>query len=196
MRRLLLVLIFIQLGAVCAIAQGVTTSSLTGTVRDANGEALPGSNVVATHVPSGTQYGTSVNPNGRYIITNMRVGGPYKVTITFVGYQAQTVENIYLKLAEAFNLDVQLTEEGTQLNEVVVTGTQDKLLSSERNGTVTNIGAREIQSLPTITRSLNDMTRLTPQATSTNNGAVGGGNSRQNYITIDGSDFNNSFGIV
>lgn len=195
MKRLLLLIFFAEIAFSAVMGQGVTTSTLSGSVLDANSESLPGANVVVIHQPSGTEYGTSVNPNGKFTIQSMRVGGPYKVTVSFVGYQTQTVENVYLKLGEVYVLDLKLTEEGTQLNELVITGTQDRLLSSDRAGTVTNIGARELQTLPTITRSINDMTRLTPQATSTNNGAIGGGNYRQNYITIDGSDFNNTFGI-
>lgn len=195
MRNLLLMMILCIAGAGNLYAQGVTTSTLSGTVTDENGESLPGTNVVATHEPSGTQYGTSVNPNGRFNIPNMRVGGPYKISISFVGYQSQTIENVYLKLAETFTLNIKLAEEGTQLNELVVSGSQDKLLNSERSGTVTNIGTREISTLPTISRSINDMTRLTPQASSTSQGAIGGGNYRQNYITVDGADFNNTFGI-
>lgn len=195
MRRILLFVFSVLLYSGHLHAQGVTTSTLTGVVTDLKGDALPGSNVVAIHEPSGTEYGTSVNPNGKFTISNMRVGGPYKVTVSFVGYQSQTINGVFLKLAESYTVDIKLPESGTELNEVVVTGIQDKLLNSDRNGTVTNIGSRELQTLPTITRSLNDMTRLTPQATSTNNGAIGGGNYRQNYITIDGSDFNNTFGI-
>jgi hypothetical protein len=195
MRKLLLLFFLFCIAFTTALAQGVTTSTLSGTVTDANGEALPGSNVVATHEPSGTQYGTSVNPNGRFTIPNMRVGGPYKIAISFVGYQLQTISDVYLKLGETYNINAKMQEEGTELNEVVVSGVQDKLLSSERNGAVTNVGSGQILSLPSISRSINDMTRITPQATSTSNGAIGGGNYRQNYITVDGSEFNNTFGI-
>jgi hypothetical protein len=195
MRKLLLLFFLFCIAFTTALAQGVTTSTLSGTVTDANGEALPGSNVVATHEPSGTQYGTSVNPNGRFTIPNMRVGGPYKIAISFVGYQLQTISDVYLKLGETYNINAKMQEEGTELNEVVVSGVQDKLLSSERNGAVTNVGSGQILTLPSISRSINDMTRITPQATSTSNGAIGGGNYRQNYITVDGSEFNNTFGI-
>jgi outer membrane receptor protein involved in Fe transport len=195
MKKPLLIFYFFLIAISAGFAQGVTTSTISGTVTDEKGEGLPGSNVVAIHEPSGTQYGTSVNPNGRFIIPNMRVGGPYKITISFVGYQTQTVSDVYLKLAETFALDAKLPEEGTELVELVVSDVRDKILSSERNGTVTNIGTGTIAALPTISRSINDMTRITPQATSTNNGAIGGGNYRQNYITVDGSEFNNTFGI-
>ena len=195
MRKILLVVFLSQLVSASLLAQGVTTSTLSGSVSDQSGGSLPGANVIATHEPSGTQYGTSVNPNGRYTIVNMRVGGPYKVVVSFVGYQTQTFENITLKLGETFSLDVTMPDEGTELSEVIVSATQDRLLNSERAGAVTSIGRGELLTMPSVSRSINDMTRFTPQATSTNNGAIGGGNYRQNYITVDGSDFNNTFGI-
>ncbi|MBC5993623.1 TonB-dependent receptor [Pontibacter cellulosilyticus] len=173
-------------------AQGVTTSSLTGIVTDSKGAGLPGATVVAVHTPSGTQYGTATNVDGRFNIVNMRVGGPYTINISYLGFQTSKIENVTLKLAEPFVLNASLSESGTELKEVVISGTKDKLLNAERSGAVTNVGIQEIQALPTISRSLNDFTRLTPQA---NGSSVGGGNYRQNQITVDGADFNNNFGI-
>ena len=173
-------------------AQGVTTSSMTGIVTDNNGEALAGATVVAVHTPSGTQYGTATTADGRFNLPNMRVGGPYTVNVSYLGFQTQRIDNITLKLAEPFVLNPKLSESGTALQEVVITGTKDRLLNAERSGAITNVGSREIQALPTISRSLNDFTRLTPQANGT---SVGGGNYRQNQITVDGADFNNNFGI-
>jgi outer membrane receptor protein involved in Fe transport len=172
--------------------QGVTTSSMTGIVTDSKGEGLPGATVVAIHTPSGTQYGASTGVDGRFNLLNMRVGGPYTVNVSYLGFQPQRVDNVTLKLAEQFVLNTTLSESGTNLQEVVISGTRDMLLNAERSGAVTNVGVREIETLPTITRSLNDFTRITPQANGT---SVGGGNYRQNQITVDGADFNNNFGI-
>jgi len=187
-------------------AQGVTTATLSGRVSGVKGnttaeritsneEALPGATIQAVHLPTGSQYGTAADQNGRYNIQNLRVGGPYSITATFVGYESQTFSDVYIKLGEPFVLNVTLREEGTELSAVVVLGVQDRTLNSDRTGAITSIGSRELQTLPTISRSINDFTRFTPQATSTSNGAIGGGNYRQNYITVDGSDFNNTFGI-
>lgn len=195
MRKLLLLAAFVLTAGAAAMAQGVTTSSLSGQVTDQNGGAIPGANVVATHKPTGTEYGTQANETGRFTIPNMRVGGPYSINISFVGMKPQTFDDVYIKLGEPFKLDVKLNEESTELAEVVVMGTQDRIMNSERTGAVTSISTREIMTLPTVTRSINDITRVTPQATSTNNGAIGGGNYRQNNITVDGSPFNNTFGI-
>lgn len=174
-------------------AQGVTTSSMTGTVNDDKGEGLPGATVVAVHTPTGTRYGASTSIDGRFQIPNMRVGGPYSVEVTFIGFQTQTFSNITLRLAEPHVLNVKLGQGAVQLNEVSVTAENSRsVLSANRTGSTTNVGTREIERLPTITRSLNDFTRLTPQASGT---SVGGGNYRQNNITVDGADFNNNFGI-
>ncbi|MBX2967435.1 MAG: TonB-dependent receptor [Cyclobacteriaceae bacterium] len=195
MRRILLLTAFVLITFAGVFAQGVTTSSISGLIRDQKGDAVPGANIVATHEPSGTTYGTVSLTDGRFTLLHMRVGGPYKIKISFVGYAEQTYNDVYLKLGETYVLNATLSEEGTQLDEVVISGSQDKLMNSDRNGTITSIGTREIMTMPTISRSMNDMIRMTPQATGTSNGAIGGGNYRQNYITVDGSDFNNTFGI-
>jgi hypothetical protein len=116
--------------------------------------------------------------------------------VTFIGYQEAVRENITLTLGQVLRLDVNLSEATTQLGTVVVTGEDSRsVLSAGRAGATTNVSTQEIERLPTISRSLNDFTRLTPQASSTSTGSIGGGNFRQNNITIDGSDFNNNFGI-
>ncbi|MBK5279063.1 MAG: carboxypeptidase regulatory-like domain-containing protein, partial [Bacteroidia bacterium] len=194
MRKILLLISFALLASAAVIAQ-VTTATLTGITKDDSGSGIPGANVVAIHEPSGTTYGSVTLADGKFVITNMRVGGPYKVTISFVGYQTQSYGDIFLKLGEPYVLNHTMKEEGTQLEEVLVTSVEDAIMSSSRNGALTNVGSKQILTMPTITRSMNDMIRMTPQGTSTNTGAIGGGNYRQNYITVDGSDFNNTFGI-
>ena len=195
MRRFLQLTTLVLLACTGAMAQGVTTSTMSGTIKDANGNGIPGANIVATHEPSGTTYGTMSSADGKFSLPNMRTGGPYKVKVTFVGYADQTFGDIYLRLGETYSLNANLTEQATELAEIVVSGAEDKIMNSNRNGAITNVSTRQLQTMPTITRSINDMTRMTPQATSTSQGAIGGGNYRQNYITVDGSDFNNTFGI-
>lgn len=171
----------------------VTTSSITGTVKQAAGEALTGATISATHTPSGTKYSTSSQAGGRFNISNMQVGGPYEVTITYVGLQPARFNDIYLRLSESFVLDATMQTSTTALAEVVVSTTgRSSILNANRTGAVTNIGRREIERLPTISRNINDLSRLTPQA---NGQSVGGGNYRQNQITVDGAEFNNAFGI-
>jgi hypothetical protein len=170
MRRILLLATLMLTTLVSVYAQGVTTSTLSGTVKGSDGSTIPGANVVATHGPSGTTYGTVSLSDGRFTIQNMRTGGPYKVKISFIGYSEQTYGEIYLRLGEVYTISPVLTEEATTLGEIIVSaGAEDKLMNSTSNGAVTNISTTKLQVMPTISRSINDMTRLTPQSTSTSN---------------------------
>ncbi|MBW3129678.1 TonB-dependent receptor [Hymenobacter profundi] len=191
MRHFLLTGLLVLLAALGLQAQ-VTTSSLTGLIKDSGGEASIGATVQATHVPSGTKYGVATNAEGRYTIQNMRVGGPYTVVISYIGYRVETVENISLQLGQPYVLNATLTAEGTQLQGVTVTANPGSVLNADKTGSITNIDRTALQRLPSISRSLNDFTRLTPQASGN---AIGGGSDRSNYFSVDGSDFNNNFGI-
>ncbi|NMB82230.1 MAG: TonB-dependent receptor, partial [Ignavibacteria bacterium] len=174
-------------------AQGVTTSAISGIVVDKDGNALPGANIIAVHEPSGTQYGTSSRDNGRFNLMGLRVGGPYKVTVSFVGYENQVRENIYLTLGITTDLNFTMRDVSVGLAEVTVTGQRDAIFSSERTGASTSIGKEAIQALPTISRRIGDFTRLTPQAAGN---SFSGQDNRLNNITVDGSYFNNSFGLA
>ncbi len=185
-------LLSLLLGSATIMAQ-VTTSSLSGKITDSKGEALAGATVVAVHVPSGTQYATFCDNAGNYRIQNMRVGGPYKVDVSFVGYSTSTYTDIVLKLGETYVQNGQLTETTTSLQEVVVTaGIRNSILSSERSGTMTNVSGRDLVNMPTINRSIADFMKFTPQA---QGNSFGGRDGRFNTITIDGAAFNNNFGL-
>ncbi len=171
----------------------LTTSSIDGKVKSTTDEPLIGASIVATHLPTGTRYSTSSRGSGIFSIPNMRVGGPYLIEVTFVGYEPGKYENIFLSLAESFILSSDLKKTvATMENVVITTGRRSSVFNPNRTGSITNIGTRQISTLPTITRSINDFTRATPQS---NGAAIGGGNYRQNNFTVDGADFNNSFGI-
>ncbi|UKT65631.1 TonB-dependent receptor [Pedobacter mucosus] len=190
LRLALVIVAFVSL-SVGAFAQ-VTTSSMTGTIKDAKG-ALPGASIKATHTPTGTVYSVSTNNDGRFTIGGMRVGGPYTIEVSFVGYRPQNQSEVYLKLGEPYLLNLVLADNSSTLAEVKVVGQgTNSVLNSNRNGTSTVVSRAQIQSLPTITRSVNDLTRLTPQANGT---SIGGGNYRSNNFTVDGANFNNQFGI-
>lgn len=174
------------------ISAQVTTSSLSGTIRDSK-ESLIGATIKATHQPTGTVYGSSSGIDGRFNIPNMRVGGPYLIVVSYVGYQSESFSDVILKLGEPYVLNVLLSASGRELQEVVITAQDpNSVLNANRTGSTTNLGRAQIQSVPTITRSVNDLTKFTPQA---NGASIGGGNYRQNNFTVDGSDFNNQFGI-
>jgi len=185
--------VFIAFIGSFSVAQAqVTTSSMTGTIKDAQA-ALPGASVKAIHTPTGTVYGITTNNDGRFTIGNMRVGGPYTVEISFVGFKPQKLENISLRLGEPYVVNVVLDDNAANLSEVTIVGGQpNNLMNSNKSGSSTVVTRNQIQSLPTITRSVNDITRLTPQANGT---SIGGGNYRSNNFSVDGANFNNQFGI-
>ncbi|HEX7584090.1 MAG TPA: TonB-dependent receptor, partial [Prolixibacteraceae bacterium] len=170
----------------------VTTSGMNGKITGTNNEPLPGATIVAVHQPSGSQYATVSNSEGYFSLPGMRSGGPYKVEVAFVSYNKGTFTGITLSLGETFALNVKLDENTTAVAEVVVFGSKGPVFNSEKNGSSINVNNQQIAMMPTISRSINDVTRLTPQA---NGNQIGGGNYRQNYITVDGAQFNNAFGI-
>lgn len=169
----------------------VTTSSMSGRVTDVEG-AVIGATVIATHVPSGTTFGTVTNMDGRFNLNGMRVGGPYSVEISYIGYGTNTTSNITLTLGENYVLNVVLSEEATSLDEVVVTALRTKF-STEKTGAVTNITNSQIVNLPTVTRSIMDVTRLSPYGG--NGMSFAGTDGRTANFTVDGANFNNNFGL-
>jgi hypothetical protein len=193
MKQFVSVMLLLLLVSISAFAQ-VTTSSLTGIIKDNKGEASIGATVQATHIPSGTKYGVATNGEGRFTIQNMRIGGPYTVTISYIGSRTETRDNIVLQLGQPYVLNVTLVAEGSQLKEVAITATNPRsILNSDKTGSITVVDRTALQRLPSINRTLNDFTRLTPQ--SGGNNAIGGASNRSNYFSVDGSDFNNNFGI-
>lgn len=170
----------------------VTTSSITGFVKGDNGVPLEGATITAVHQPTGTKYVTLSRKDGSFIIPNARAGGPYSVTISFTGFNTQKFDNITLELGTPFTTgDINLSSRSTNLNEVVVATTGRNRL---KTGAQTNISPRMIATLPTISNSITDFTRLTPQANPSNN-SFGGRDGRYNNVTIDGANLNNNFGL-
>ncbi len=183
--------------ATVAFSQGVTTSSLNGQITDANGEPLPGANVVAIHSPSGTTYGAASDFDGFYRIANMRTGGPYKVTISYVGFTEYADENVYLQLGDAKKISVSLSEDADVLNEVVITTQRDGTFDSGKTGAETRVSQRQVSTLPSISRNIADFARLTPQAKVNEDViSIAGQNNRYNAIYIDGAVNNDVFGLA
>ena len=173
-------------------SQGATTAAMSGVITDKTGAGLPGATVIAVHTPTNTQYVTPTNSEGRFNIQNMRVGGPYTVKVTFVGYKDLVREGISLALGQNLRFDQKLSDTSTELTEVTVSGRRDPVMNADHTGAQTTVQRETIERLPTLNRSLNDFTRLTPQA---NGQSFGGRNSGFNNITVDGAIFNNAFGL-
>ena len=192
MRYVLLLLLLVGIGHHYAHAQ-VTTSSIAGVISDETGTGLPGATVVAIHLPTGTQYGVTTRAEGQFNLPNMRIGGPYRITITYVGYQTETVENISLSLGQKLPLNLALKNGAKQLSEVVVRSSANDVLNNSRTGPQTNISSEQLRTLPTIKRSVFDYTRLNPMAGG--DGSFGGRNSRFNNFALNGAIFNNPFGL-
>ncbi|SEG29206.1 TonB-dependent receptor [Flavobacterium urumqiense] len=184
-------LLFFVLSIHTMIAQ-TTTSSIKGIVRSSTADLLQGATVLAVHTPTGSKYSALSNADGRFNLLNMRIGGPYKITVTYVGFQNQEFNDVYLELGKAFSLDILLQDESQKLQEVKVTGAKNKVFASGRTGAETTIGRRELATLPSISRSAEDFTRLEPSASG---GSFGGRNDQYNSYSLNGAVFNNPFGL-
>ena len=175
-----------------ALAQ-VTTSSMTGKVTlEGTSDEIIGATVQVVHEPSGTRYTAVTNMNGLFTIQGMRPGGPYNVTVSYIGHQTKTFRGITLQLAETYNLPVWLSENVNDLAEIVVTGTASKF-SQEKTGAATNINSAQITALPTVNRAITDVTRLSPYGG--NGMSFAGTDGRTANFTVDGANFNNNFGL-
>ena len=194
MQKRLFFLVAMMLTFSLTLMAQITTSSMAGkvTLDNANGEEVIGATVVAVHEPSGTRYTAVTNTTGRFSINGMRTGGPYAVTISYIGFQPRTIKGITLQLAETYNLNVFLTEDATELAEVVVSGKASKF-AAEKTGAATNINSAQITNLPTVSRSLTDVTRLSPYGG--NGMSFAGADGRTANFTVDGANFNNNFGL-
>ncbi len=178
-------------------AQGVTTAAIAGVVTDSSGAPLTGATVVAVHGPSGTHYSAVTRADGRFNIPGMRVGGPYRVRATFVGYRPAVQDGVNLTLGGTADLRFALRAATLELEPIIVTAANDPVFSSERTGAATTISTNAIGRLPTITRRVEDLLRLTPQYSPTAFGfSFAGQDNRLNNMTVDGSYFNNSFGLA
>lgn len=196
------VLVFAFVGLIFSANAQVTTSSMTGTIKDAKAP-LPGASVKATHTPTGTVYSVTTNADGRFTISNMRSGGPYSVVVTFIGFQPQTYNDVFLQLGESYKLNTTLQDNSVGLNEVKVVGNKGGLINKTKTGASTSISRTQLDMLPTITRNINDFARLSPIAqvrTSSTDGSplgisFGGQSTRYNQFTIDGANATDVFGL-
>ena len=173
--------------------QGVTTAAMSGVVTDQNGTPLADANVVAVHVPSGTQYRAVTRAGGTYNAPNMRVGGPYRVTATRIGYRSHTEADVFLSLGQDLRVDFRLEAQAVELAPVVATAERDEVLNPGRTGAATFIDPGKVELLPSIKRSTRDLIRTDPR--NDGNYSFAGRNWLYNNISLDGSYFNNPFGL-
>ncbi len=192
-KRLFFLVVTLLTLTMSAVAQ-VTTSSLAGkvTLDNSDGEEVIGATIQAVHEPSGTRYAAVTNTSGRFAIQGMRTGGPYSVTVSYIGFQPKTVKGVNLQLGETYNLSVWLSEDATELAEVIVSGKASKF-AAEKTGASTNITSSQITNLPTVSRSITDVTRLSPYGG--NGMSFAGSDGRTANFTVDGANFNNNFGL-
>ena len=175
-----------------AMAQ-VTTSSLAGQIVDESGEPLIGAAVIAVHTPSGTQYYAVTNEDGRYAIQGMRTGGPYEVTMSLIGCQTVVFPDIVLSLAETYQQNAVLKTSTELLAESIVVASASSKFSTEKTGAATNINNAQIVNLPSVSRAITDVTRLSPYGG--NGMSFAGADGRTANFTVDGANFNNNFGL-
>lgn len=193
-KSLLLTCITMLVGVV-AFAQ-VTTSSMSGRVSDQTGPVV-GATVLAVHQPTGSQFYSITDAKGYYRLNSITSGGPYTVTVACMGYSDAIFKDINVALSDNLVLDVELAEESLTLEGVVVSAEgRTSNMRSDRAGAITSMSSKEIAALPTVSRSMNDLLKQTPQAfVDGSKVSIGGGNYRQSYVTVDGAAFNNAFGI-
>lgn len=191
MKKVILLLL-LSITTLFAFSQ-VTTSAISGVVRDPKNQVLPGATVSAIHVPTGTVYKAATNKVGAYVFPAVRVGGPYTISASYVGFKSDEVKDVTASLGVTSNVDFYLSDQATTLSEVVVTGVKDNIFSKERTGASQQFGRRELQSIPiTGARTINGITKYNPFGDGSSFGAQ---DSRLNNFTIDGSQFNNNFGL-
>ncbi|MDC1465542.1 carboxypeptidase regulatory-like domain-containing protein [Polaribacter sp.] len=189
--KLLILCSLILMFSLGAYAQ-TTTSKISGSITEKTGEALFGANIIALHTPTGTLSGATAQDNGRYTLSNLRIGGPYTITISYVGFESQTITNVFLTLGKTTNIDAVLSDDTNMLDEIVISSGKNTVFNNGRTGAQTSIRSKDLRTLPTISRSASDFTRLDPSASG---GSFGGRNDQYNNFTLDGSIFNNPFGL-
>lgn len=192
LKQLMLAALTAPAFAVVANAQ-VTTSSVNGAVVDENNEPVIGASIVAVHTPSGTRYRATTNNNGRYTIQGMRTGGPYTITVTYIGYASKTFNKLYLELGSSLPVNVTLTPKDNSLGEAVVTGAR-----KQKGGAAKNFSLTQIESVPTVDRNVYDLVKNSPMAMTNKDGGISfaGSNNRFNSFQIDGVVSNDVFGLT
>ena len=174
----------------------VTTATLSGVIKDATGKGLPSATVTVEFPDAGIKQVLITKDDGRFTVPNLRVGGPYRVTVNHVSHKDEVSENIFLELGLNNTIEFTLQDKTTELSNVTVSASGAKIFDNKRTGASTNISSRLLKALPTISRSADDYLRLAPSASANYNGiSFGGRNGQYNNFSLDGAVFNNPFGL-
>jgi hypothetical protein len=179
-------------------AQAVTSGTIGAVVKAPDGTPRPGVRVTATHQPSGTVYQARTRDDGRVTIPGLRVGGPYRVTASAIGFEQQIENEVFVTLGQTTDLNFVLREAAVQIGEVTITAAGDRIINSSRTGAASTVSREALATLPTVSGRLESMVRLTPQFGGCNVGtgcSLAGQDGRLNNISVDGSSFNNNFGL-
>ncbi len=177
-----------------AFGQGVTTAAINGVVVDQNGQELPSATVVATHEPTGTVFGTTTRNNGRYDLLGLKVGGPYQIKVSYVGYKTEVRDSVYLELGQNLTLNFTLKTTSVELSQVNVVAHRNPIINSNRTGATQDVSARQISEVPSISLTFQTFAKLSPLFSGTSMQAAGR-NNRYNNIQIDGTQYNDLFGL-
>lgn len=201
MKRITVYLLsFLFAGLSLSLYAQETTAEIQGIILEKNASPLAGATITAIHQPTGTKYTTTTRKDGRYNLGNLRVGGPYEISVSYVGFKEEKQSEVYLLLGQSFRADFSLVQTGTELKEVVITASrQDKVFNKSRTGSAEVVNRQQIERLPTINRSINDFTRLTPTANSNatyGTSSFAGRANSYNNLTVNGASFNNTFGLA
>lgn len=190
----------VMAGTLPGYGQTVTTGTLTGVVSDQQGGVLPGATVSAVHTPTGTTYEAVTAADGRFSLLNVRVGGPYQLTVALSGFRTASLPNLTVRLGEETEAPVTL-EIAAVTETVTVTAAVDPVFTGSRAGAAENLPTQLIETLPTINRSIQDIARTSPYFNQTQQDnfasalSVAGRNVRYNNIQIDGATNNDVFSI-
>ena len=191
--------LMVALAAAPVFAQS-TSAGLGGQVTGANGQPVAGAEVTIVHVESGTVSRTTTDASGRYNARGLRVGGPYKITVSKPGEGTKIEDGVYLELNQVSTVNASLAPVAKDLDKVVVVGdTGNYLFDPNNRGMGTSISGRQLETAVSGNRSLDDIARLDPRVSVTdqNDGSisVSGQNNRYNSISVDGLSVNDPFGL-
>ena len=175
--------------------QGITTGNISGKVYDEKDKPLEAATVVAIHLASGTQYGVITNAEGSFKLPNVRIGGPYKVTVSFIGYESVEKSGINISLGQDYKMKFKMGVQLKELDEVQIYAQKSSVLNNDKAGSSKNINRETLNTLPQIGGGLTNFTKLTPQSNSSDNAGFGGLGLRTSNVTIDGSSMNNAYGL-